>query len=56
MYKLLDRVDKMIPLSILLKWYLNKEIILIEETKESTQIIFVVGTKGYNAKIYLYDK
>ena len=56
MYKLLDRIDKMIPLSTLLKRYLNKEIITNEETKDSNQIIFVVGTKGYNAKIYLYDK
>ena len=55
MYKLLDRIDKMIPLSTLLKRYLNKEIITNEETKDSNQIIFVVGTKGYNAKIYLYD-
>ena len=46
MYKLLDRIDKMIPLSTLLKRYLNKEIITNEETKDSNQIIFVVGTKG----------
>ena len=56
MYKLLDRIDKMIPLSTLLKRYLNKEIITNEETKDSNQIIFVVATNGYNAKIYLYDK
>ena len=53
MYKLLDRIDKMIPLSTLLKRYLNKEIITNEETKDSNQIIFVVATNGYNAKIYL---
>ena len=42
MYKLLDRIDKMIPLSTLLKRYLNKEIITNEETKDSNQIIFVL--------------
>ena len=56
MYKLLSKLDKTIPLPTLLKMYLNKEISINEKTKDSSQIIFVVGTKDYNAKIYLYDK
>lgn len=41
MYKLLDRIDKMIPLSTLLKRYLNKEIITNEETKDSLSLIHI---------------
>ena len=52
MYKLLSKLDKTIPLPTLLKMYLNKEISINEKTKDSSQIIFVVGTKDYNAKIY----
>ena len=56
MYKLLSKLDKFIPLDTFLKRYLNKEININEKSKDSSQIIFVIGAKDYNAKIYLYNK